>query len=245
MTDIPHGTLCTPCLANAHHQRAVEYVQPDDPSKGMVAMCLWHRDGDPCPECTKLRAAAEEVAATRRKNSAPVRSGQLTSAAIVALQREVITTLCDRGCGKRRHRGKCVGQSQPKAKIIAAKNSRPTTLQTVVEAYSGRPVFTRKDAIEFRHPSQEEIAQRFKRGPKDGLMQQVLDALVASPSGYLELKVPLAFKPRSFQARIASNLRKRHKDTKYAVSCDLRERTVVIWPRGQWNPTYRQEEGHA
>jgi hypothetical protein len=122
------GVECAECMNHGHHAKAVEYVDTlKDAESGaveVVAMCIFHRDLDPCPGCEANDKERKEL--QKRSPGPPVPP---TTKTVINAEPEngkppkstVLATIkmCSRGCGNPTHRGMCKGQQ----KTLQAKNA--------------------------------------------------------------------------------------------------------------------------
>ena len=120
---------------------------------------------------------------------------------------------CARGCGQASHRGRCKGQTEPASE-----------LKLPLGIFSE----SRVAGLQIRFPTSEELAGRFKRGPKTEMMDAILDALQTSPTGALEVKLPLGLKLHSFHSRIGLYLRKNKLGGRYTLHSVEKTSTVVV-----------------
>lgn len=159
--------------------------------------CVYHRDGDPCPECIRIKREQPHMAHARiPAPSTPAKRPY-------------------------RKRGD-LSPNTPRARAEAR-----VTLQQITEEFKGKTAFTLIDGIEVRHPSDDEVDERFKHArPRGRMVAACLKAAQASPNGNAEFKVPKGIKANSFRATLQKHFTE--KGGHYRFNVDQKAGTVVV-----------------
>jgi hypothetical protein len=160
MAKLP-AQLCVRCAKEGHSATAVERIDGEN-------LCIYCRDGDPCPHCMNLRA---------------------------------------------QRRGR---EAQPTRPPSPAK----VTLAQIVSEYQ------KIDGIDIRYPSEDEITRRFRRRSRGAWLEDLLKAILKSPTGHAEIPVPNGMKAHSLQSTLARHIRA--KKLKYTCHCDGKRNSIVV-----------------
>src|ERR1700735_2804429 len=86
--------------------------------------------------------------------------------------------------------------------------------------------YEKVDGVDIRFPTEDEIAERFHRRSRVAWLDDLLKAILKSPTGHAEIPVPKGMKAHSLQSTLARHIRQ--KKLHYTCYCDSKRNSVVV-----------------